>query len=139
MAVMLHGADYLTSDCDLATEKTESNLANVKNALEELCARPVRASDDGPFEIDNSILMAPFMHLKTEAGPVDLINRLPGIDSFQGLFDRSIIVNVQGVEIRMASIEDLIRLKRDTNRERDKLHVSMLETLAKLANPKADL
>lgn len=126
---MLHGASYLTSDCDLAFEKNQENLERLRDALQELKARPVRAAEEGEFELDFSILLAPFMHLKTEAGPVDLINRLPNIGSFQELYDRSLAVDVDGVEIRLASVEDLIRLKTDTNRERDALHISMLKAI----------
>lgn len=129
MAVMLYGADYLTSDCDLATEKTEQNLNRLKAALEELGARPVCASDNGEFELDFSILMAPFMHLKTEAGPVDIINRLPNIESFQKLYDNALVVDVQGVQVRLAAIDDLIKLKTDTGRDRDQLHITMLKSL----------
>lgn len=129
MAVMLYGADYLTSDCDLATEKTEQNLKRLKAALEELGARPVRASDNGEFELDFSILMAPFMHLKTEAGPVDIINRLPNIESFQKLYDNALVVDVQGIQVRLAAIDDLIKLKTDTGRDRDQMHITMLESL----------
>lgn len=132
MAVMLYGADYLTSDCDLATEKTEQNLRRLKAALEELGARPVRASDNGEFELDFSILLAPFMHLKTEAGPVDIINRLPNVDSFQTLYDNALVVDVQGVQVRLAAIDDLIKLKTDTGRDRDQLHITMLESLKKV-------
>lgn len=80
---MLYGADYLTSECDLATEKTEQNLNRLKAALEELGAKPVHASDNRDFELDFSILIAPFMHLKTGAGPVYIINRLPTSSPFK--------------------------------------------------------
>ncbi len=126
---MLYGANSVTSDCDLAFEKSTENLKRMAAALKELGARPVRASEDGEFELDFSILLAPFMHLKTEVGPVDLINRLPNIGSFQELYDRALILEVDGVEIRIAAIEDLIRLKSDSTRERDALHISMLKTI----------
>lgn len=129
MAVMLYGAAYLTSDCDLAAEKSSENLNRLKLALEELGARPVRTSNEGDFELDFSILLAPFMHFKTEAGPVDIINRLPNIDSFESLYENALVVNIEGVEIRIASIEDLIKLKTDTNRERDRMHITMLKSL----------
>jgi predicted nucleotidyltransferase len=129
MAVMLHGANYLTSDCDLAFEKSKTNLDRLAAALQELGARPVRASEEGDFDLDSSILLAPFMHLKTEAGPVDLINRLPNVGSFEELYNRSLAVEIDGVEIRLASIEDLIRLKTDTGRDRDMLHISMLRAI----------
>ena len=129
MAVMLHGATYLTSDCDLAFEKSQENLQNLLSALQELGARPVRASESGEYSLDLSIILAPFMHLKTEAGPVDLINRLPNIESFGDLYERSLAIDIDGVVIRIASIPDLIRLKSNTGRERDALHVSMLKAI----------
>jgi predicted nucleotidyltransferase len=129
MAVMLYGADYLTGDCDLAYERTKENLLRLKAALEELGARPVRAPDDGPFELDFSILLAPFMHLKTEAGPVDLINRLPNIDSFEELKRNALVVDIDGVEVTIASIDDIIRLKTGSGRDRDQMHITMLQSL----------
>lgn len=129
MAVTLYGAGYLTADCDLAFEKSQENLQRLKAALEELGARPARAPDDGPFELDFSILMAPFMHLKTTAGPVDLINRLPNIESYRELYENALVVDVEGTQIRLAAIDDIIRLKTGTGRERDQLHVSMLESI----------
>lgn len=135
MAVMLYGADYLTSDCDLVTEKTRENLDRLKAALEELGARPVRASDQGNFELDFSILLAPFMHLKTEAGPVDIINRLPNIESFEQLYNNALVVEVQGVQVRLAAIDDLIKLKSNSNRDRDQMHITMLESLKDLHDP----
>lgn len=129
MAVMLHGGGLMTSDCDLAYEKSRENLHRLAAALGDLGARPIRASETGDFQLDLSTLLAPFMHLKTEAGPVDLISRLPNIESFDELYSRSFSVEVDGVEVRIASINDLIRLKTGTNRERDSVHVEMLKTI----------
>jgi len=132
MALTLHGGSLLTSDCDLAFEKSEDNLQRLKSALESISARPLRASDNGEYELDFSTLLAPFMHLKSEVGPVDLINRLPGVDSFEGLYSRSVEIDVDGIEIRIASIDDLIRLKSGTDRPKDALHLEMLKALINL-------
>lgn len=129
MAVMLHGGDAVTSDFDLVFSKERDNLDRLVAALQDIGARPVRSGDEQPFELDLSIVLAPFMHLKSEAGLIDLINRLPNIESFEDLFDRSLAVEVDGVEIRIASIDDLIRLKTGTNRERDRVHIRVLESI----------
>ncbi|HMS56996.1 MAG TPA: hypothetical protein PKA27_16515, partial [Fimbriimonadaceae bacterium] len=73
-----------------------------------------------------------------EAGPVALINRLPNIASFDHLYENALDVDVQGISICIAAIEDLIRLKTGTNRERDRMHVTMLETLKDLTQPEDD-
>ena len=76
--------------------------------------------------------MAPFMHLKSVAGPIDLINRLPNIESFDQLYENSLKVDIDGIEIRLAAIDDIIRLKRDSIRDRDQMHITMLESLKQL-------
>ena len=133
MAVILHGGYHVTQDADIAFQRAKENLDAVKRALESVGARPLRAGDEGKFELDYSILMAPFMHLKSDAGNVDLINRLPGIDSFEGLYERADVVDVQGVPIRVASIDDLIALKSASNRPKDAEHVAELKSLKGLA------
>lgn len=126
MAVMFHGGFNVTFDADLAFEKSVVNLDAIKNALECIHARPVRASNFGAFELDRSVLMAPFMHMKSEAGFVDLINRLPGVDSFDGLYQRADVFLVEGEEVRVASIDDLIAMKSQSDRQKDADHIRAL-------------
>ena len=129
MAVILHGGYHVTEDADLAFARVKANLDAVKAALETIQARPLRAPETGDYPLDYSILMAPFMHLKSAAGNVDLINRLPGIDSFDGLYERSELFEVQGVKIRVASIDDLIAIKSNSDRPKDREHVEELKSL----------
>ena len=133
MALILHGGHHVTTDCDLAFEKMQANLESMKVALERLGARPQRAPEEGEFPLDFSILMAPFMHLKSEVGDIDLINRLPGIDSFNGLYDRAVEVEIMGEMVRVASIEDLIAMKSTSDRPKDRQHVEELKSLMSLS------
>ena len=134
MALVIHGGTTLTSDADFAVEKTLENLNALKIAFESIRARPLRAKDEGDFELDNSILLAPFMHMKSDHGDIDLINRLPGIDSFDGLYRRAIVLNIEGVNVRVASIDDLIRMKRVSDRPKDQLHLVELQSLKDLTD-----
>ncbi len=138
MALILHGGHHVTTDCDLAFEKVQGNLESIKTALERLGARPQRAPEQGEFPLDFSILMAPFMHLKSEVGDIDLINRLPGIDSFNGLYERAVEVEIIGERVRVASIEDLIAMKSTSERPKDREHIEELKSLLSLSeeNPK---
>jgi len=51
---------------------------------------------------------------------------------FEGLFDRSDACDVSGVSVRVASIPDLIYLKRLADRPRDRDDIEKLETIARL-------
>jgi hypothetical protein len=133
MALILHGGNHSTIDCDVAFEKSRDNLESLQAALEELGARPKRAPEEGEFELDFSILLGPFMHLKSLAGDIDLINRLPGIEKFDDLYQRSELIDIGGESIRIASIDDMIRLKENSTRARDREHVFELRALKKLA------
>lgn len=132
MAITLHGGSYLTSDCDVVFEKTQENLDHLKEALESLEARPLRAPDEGHYTLDNSLLLQPFLHLKSDAGPVDLINRLPEVLSFEDLYSRAVAIEIDGVQIPIASLDDLIQIKSSSDRPRDRLHVEMLNALKSL-------
>ncbi len=64
----------------------------------------------------------------TDAGRVDLIRLLSGIDSFEGLYERAEERTLNGVTVRFASLDDLIAIKSQSDRAKDKLQ--LLELLA---------
>ena len=64
----------------------------------------------------------------TDAGRVDLIRLLSGIDSFDGLYKRAEVRSLNGVTVRFASLDDLIAIKSQSERAKDKLQ--LLELLA---------
>lgn len=125
MAMVAHGANYLTNYCDVAFATDAENEELLCQALRQLDARLSR----GGGLVDHTMLAAPFLHLNSEAGPLDIIRRPTGIDSFDGLFERSVLVTVDGVVFRIASLDDLIAMKTDTHRDKDKLHLIELKAL----------
>jgi predicted nucleotidyltransferase len=58
---------------------------------------------------------------------------VPGVDSFQGLWERSSEKVLFGVPVRVASLEDLIAMKRAAGRAKDQPHLLELERLRSLA------
>jgi hypothetical protein len=100
--------------------------------LLELDARPIRASNEGVFDLDASILVAPFMNLKSTAGFIDLLNRTPGIESFDALRQRAEKFLVEGQIVYVACVDDLLTLKRNSTRQKDIDHVHELESIKSL-------
>jgi len=129
LAVMVHGGTRMTEDADLAIAFDIDNRRKVVAALAPLNPRPLRYSGKTPFTWDEKSIRAPWTIFMTDAGRIDLIVRLPGIDSFDGLYERSLVFDAAGVAIRVAAIEDLIAIKTQADRDRDRDDVNQLRAL----------
>jgi len=84
------------------------------------------------WEWDELCIRAPWSIFNTDAGRVDLLVRLPGVDSFQGLYDRSVEIHIAGAGVRVASLEDLISMKQTSQRTKDQLHLLELEAIKRV-------
>ncbi len=80
----------------------------------------------------------PWSIFDTEAGRVDLLSMLPGVESFSELFDRSIVFPLEDFQIRVASLQDLISMKRASDRPKDRLHLMELEALVRIQQETPD-
>ena len=74
------------------------------------------------------------LSLVTEFGDLDILGNPAGIDSFEGLFERSTVMEIYGVEVQVASIDDLIAMKHAANRPKDHIHILELLRLQVLHN-----
>ena len=70
--------------------------------------------------------------LDTRFGKIDVIGEVPGVTSFDEIWTRSSLIHVYGYPVRIASLGDLIRMKRAANRPKDRLHLLELEALNRI-------
>jgi hypothetical protein len=127
MAAVLHGSPVVTLDCDVAIAFDEDNRSHVVSALRPFHPRPLRSTGD--WHWDEKSIIGPWTLLKTDLGRVDLIIRLRGVDSFDGLYARSESSLFHGVSIRYASLEDLIAMKSVDSRAKDAANLQYLQSL----------
>ncbi len=138
-AVVLHGHARFTADLDLVIDLDPSEAMKVVAALEDLGFQPrapVAAEDFADPEIRRGWIEEKGMQVFSLFDPdnplltVDLFvsHPLP----FDDLYSRSEVVTLQGVEVRMASIPDLIELKRIAGRSEDLQDVKALEEIQRL-------
>ncbi len=136
---MLHGHARFTADLDLVIDLDPSEAMKVVAALEDLGFQPrapVAAEDFADPEIRRGWIEEKGMQVFSLFDPdnplltVDLFvsHPLP----FDDLYSRSEVVTLQGVEVRMASIPDLIELKRIAGRSEDLQDVKALEEIQRL-------
>ncbi|MEP6943926.1 MAG: nucleotidyl transferase AbiEii/AbiGii toxin family protein [Betaproteobacteria bacterium] len=139
LALNLHGVERSTMDIDLAIALDQANLAATLDAAEKLRLVPVapvslrEAADPRTLarwrREKNMIAFA--LRPQAGAGPtVDLLIDLP--IAFDLLFERATTKCLQGIQISVASIDDMILLKRASGRPLDLADVAALESLKRL-------
>lgn len=124
-ASQLHGAPVArTRDADVVPSKAGDNLDRPASALRQLDARLWIGPDqpDGltmVFDRGTLSQIDRFLNLITRHGPVDVTYRPDGTDGFEDLARSAVIVQVLGVDVPLASLDDVIRSKEAAGRAKD--------------------
>jgi predicted nucleotidyltransferase len=119
-AVVLHGYVRNTTDLDLAVAPDAYNADRLVKALKDF-GFDVPNLDTDLFTKPNSLIRMGFEPLK-----VEILNYLRGVD-FEDAFRNRKEINVDGVDINLISITDLIANKRAVGRHIDLADVEELE------------
>jgi len=136
LAVVLQGGETTTHDVDLAFDRSRQNLDRLADALTELSAKPKRWKA-GSFRLKTADLAANWLHLESDSGDIDLIADTPGV-SYQSIKEGCEKFELDHVTILVASVAELIEMKRRAGRPKDKLHLAELEDLLRLQNETRD-
>jgi hypothetical protein len=130
LAARLHGSPSVTNDTDICYERSRRNLERLAKALRSLRATLRDVDEDVAFRLDAATLEAgDHFTFATIAGSLDCSGRPGGAEDFQGLWSRSSTVDLEGLSTRVASIDDLIEMKRAVGRPKDLIEVEVLGAL----------
>jgi predicted nucleotidyltransferase len=128
VAVQAHGYLRGTGDIDIVPRPTLLNLSRLGEALVELEAAPrhTRAAID--LSDPQLLKRVPMIHLTTSHGRLDLLNieQLAGAPAYDELDRRALIIELEGFEVRVAGLDDLLRMKRAAGRDQDRLDIAAL-------------
>lgn len=132
-AANLQGAVQTTDDIDIIYRFEPTNLARLADALAELRAEsltfPGLSTDDWPALLGGSDLW----RWRTAFGVLDTMTWASGAPrEFDDLKNRSDIAKIDGNAVAVASLDDLIAMKRTTDRPQDTLKLIELEDLRRL-------
>ena len=133
--MVLHGSDHATVDVDFAVASDAENTEPLVKALAPFHPRPKNRTSVADFPWDARSIFGPQVNLESDAGDIDLLRVYPGVDSFEGLLARSVRRVIFGVPVQVASIPDLVAMKTEAGRPKDKIHLLELESLARLEPP----
>ncbi|MEP7003707.1 MAG: hypothetical protein ABI888_04130 [Chloroflexota bacterium] len=132
IAGALQGSTTLTADLDILYDRDRDNIERLAGALKELDAKRRDLPDGVSARVDTrAILSGMNLLMSTRAGDLDCIAETPsGRFTYPQIAPTADRLSVErGLEIEVASLDELIRMKRATGREKDRIEV---ETLAAL-------
>lgn len=131
IAAIVLGSSYNTSDLDVAYARDQANIERLSDALRELGATLRGAPPGLPFRIDAETLEAGLnFTFATQGGNLDVFGEPAGAPPYAELKRRASVESIEGVEIRVASIDHLIAMKETAGRTKDTLLASQLRTLS---------
>jgi predicted nucleotidyltransferase len=118
-AAAMHGAPVTTLDFDFMFRDTPTNLRKLKAVASDLHAMILR-----PFYPVSRL----YRVVDDDTGlQVNFMPQIHGVRSFEGLRSRSIERIVDGLLLRVASLDDIIASKKAAGRDRDKAVLPILE------------
>lgn len=130
-AAVVHGSPLPTRDVDVVPAVDPGNLQRLSAALHELGAR-VRNGDEEPLPFAHdatSLAGSVFWNLTTRFGDLDISLCPSGTEGFADLDRDAEDVDLDGLVIRVASLQDIVRSKEAAGRDKDRRALPVLREL----------
>jgi len=126
-AMAVHGYPRSTLDIDLWVQQSPENAEAVLRALKRFGA-PLHHLSAEDLQRDGTIFQ-----IGVAPRRIDIITEASGLE-FAQAYECSLPITIEGGEVRIPSIDDLIRNKRATGRTRDLADAEALEALKSPGN-----
>ena len=132
VGAILQGVDLpRTLDLDVAASHAKANLKRLAAALDEMGAQlrlghgPDAEALDAPID-DRMLSNTYVVTMMTRFGPFDVLFEPPGMPAYKEIKRRAERLKRFGVEVAVASLDDIVASKRAAGREKDAAHLIIL-------------
>ena len=124
------GSPLLTADLDVCYARDKANHEAIAGLLQRVHAR-LRGADPGlPFRLDaKTIALGDSFTFETDFGAFDILGTPSGTTGYDDLVRSAVRVDLDGITVLVAGIDDLIRMKRAAGRPKDLLAIEELGAL----------
>jgi predicted nucleotidyltransferase len=128
LAVNAWGYLRATRDVDLVPDPAPENLARLDSLLVELGGK-VEVGDRllGSDAIKTFLRTGDRTLVLTDLGRVDVLQGLPQVPGFAALDERASEVEIDGLIVKVCALDDLLAMKRASDRPRDRDDLEALE------------
>jgi hypothetical protein len=128
VAIVVQASPRFTRDLDICYATDTQNLKRLGALLVSLDARLRDVNEDVPFVADpRTLRRTQMLTLTTREGNLDLLVDPPGSPGYPALRRHADVVKLAGASVRIASLEDLIEMKRAAGRPQDEIDIESLE------------
>jgi len=131
IAARLHQTGHATVDIDVCPSSTEENLERLADALRAIGARLRVSGEPDGVQFDphpQQLRQMSMLTLLTIHGPLDLCFTPAGfLDGYETLHTNEVQIVVAGVQVAVASLDDVIKSKRSAGRPKDIVALPALE------------
>jgi predicted nucleotidyltransferase len=133
-AEYIFGSPRVTYDVDFCYRRDPQNLENLAAALGELGVTLRGAPAGLPFKLDQKTLAmgSNFTFNTGDDIGLDLLGYVEPIGEFDKLDQKASNYDVNGLELRVIDLDDLIRIKQHINRSKDRESLLQLLAIKKL-------
>jgi hypothetical protein len=139
VAVVFQGYGRATKDLDITYATSDDNLRRLGEVLLALHARLRGVPEDVPFVPDGRTLArARLLTLETDDGSLDLLADPPGAPPYATLRERADRVDLDGLVVAVAALDDLLAMKRAAGRPQDLVDIDALEVARRIRAEGAD-
>lgn len=132
-AGIVHGCSYVTQDIDICCVFAPDSLLALQKALADIHPvhrmtpgrQPLALTAENATEFKN-------LYLDTDLGRLDCLSTIEGLGDFAQVKQASELFEVEGMRLRVLTLDALIQTKQALNRPRDREMLRQLETLKSL-------
>lgn len=125
-----HGSPSVTQDLDICYERSPENIERLVVALRSIHARLRGVDDDVRFSLDaDTIAAGDHFSFVTDLGDLDCLGIPAGTLGYDDVVRSAVDIDLDGFVVSVASIDDLIRMKRAAGRPRDLAELEILGAL----------
>jgi hypothetical protein len=128
VAVVLQAMPRLTKDLDICYSTEQENLDALGDVLVELRASLRGIDEEVPFVPDGRTLRhTQIVCLTTPVGDIDLLSKPDGAPDYEMLKRQATTMELADRQVRVASIENMLAMKRAASRPQDLIDIESLE------------
>lgn len=130
VAARAHGSPSVTADLDICYARTRDNLEALARVLRRFRATLRGADPDLPFQVDwKTLELGDHFTFSTDAGDLDCLGTPLGTGGYRDLVQGAARMEIGGVLVWVASLEDVIRMKQAVGRPKDRIELEVLGAL----------
>ncbi|MCK5225954.1 MAG: nucleotidyltransferase [Planctomycetes bacterium] len=131
-AGVVHGCTYVTQDIDICCDFSVENLLKLQKAVCDLNPVHRMAANRNKLDLTSENCGSyKNLYLDTDIGQLDCLGSISGVGDYEQVKSKSILIDAEGINLRVLNIDALLESKKAMNRPRDKQAILQLKAAKK--------